>query len=134
MDGKIVILGAGHVGSHVARALAAGGVGCEIVLVDCVPGKAAAQAMDVADALTWPPLPACSSLLGSRPSPCPLRDRYPCRIRSRTLPVTISSLVPSICSRAGNRDSESGERELPNLTILQSRYQLLLAPFYGGMI
>ena len=61
----------------------------------------------------WPPLPACSSLLGSRPSPCPLRDRYPCRIRSRTLPVTISSLVPSICSRAGNRDSESGERELP---------------------
>ena len=48
MNGKIVILGAGHVGSHVARALAAGSIGSEIVLVDCVPDKAAAQAMDVA--------------------------------------------------------------------------------------
>ena len=57
MDGKIVILGAGHVGSHVARALAAGGIGQEIVLVDCVPGKAEAQAMDVADALTFPAVP-----------------------------------------------------------------------------
>ena len=57
MKGKIVILGAGHVGSHVARALAAGNIGSEIVLVDCVPGKAEAQAMDVADALTWPCMP-----------------------------------------------------------------------------
>ena len=54
MNAKITILGAGHVGSHVARALAAGGIGSEIVLVDIVPGKAAAQAMDVADALTFP--------------------------------------------------------------------------------
>ena len=59
MKGKIVILGAGHVGSHVARALAAGNIGSEIVLVDCVPGKAEAQAMDVADALTWP----CATVL-----------------------------------------------------------------------
>ena len=57
MNGKIVILGAGHVGSHVASALAHGQVGNEIVLVDKVPGKAEAQAMDVADALTWPASP-----------------------------------------------------------------------------
>ncbi len=57
MDGKIVILGAGHVGSHVARALAAAGTGREIVLVDIVPGKAEAQAMDIADALTFPFVP-----------------------------------------------------------------------------
>lgn len=59
MNGKIVILGAGHVGSHVARALAAGGCGTEIVLVDSVPGKAAAQAMDIADALSCPEVPVC---------------------------------------------------------------------------
>ena len=35
MKGKIVILGAGHVGSHVARALAAGNIGGEIVLMLC---------------------------------------------------------------------------------------------------
>ena len=57
MDGKIVILGAGHVGSHVARALAAGAIGREIVLVDLLPEKAAAQAMDVADSLTYPAVP-----------------------------------------------------------------------------
>ncbi len=57
MKGKIVILGAGHVGSHVARALAAGCIGEEIVLVDIVPGKAEAQAMDVADALSFPAVP-----------------------------------------------------------------------------
>ena len=40
---KIVILGAGHVGSHCAYALAASGVCEDIVLVDVVPGKAHAQ-------------------------------------------------------------------------------------------
>lgn len=54
---KIVILGAGHVGSHVARALAGSGGGYETVLVDTVPGKAAAQAMDIDDAMTRPALP-----------------------------------------------------------------------------
>lgn len=54
MKGKITIIGAGHVGSHVARALAAGDIGSEIVLVDILPEKAAAQAMDVADALSYP--------------------------------------------------------------------------------
>ena len=57
MDGKIVIIGAGHVGSHVARALAAGGIGSEIVLTDILPDKARSQAMDVADSLTYPALP-----------------------------------------------------------------------------
>ena len=49
---KIVILGAGHVGSHCAYALAASGVCEDIVLVDVVPGKAHAQAMDVADSVS----------------------------------------------------------------------------------
>lgn len=44
MTEKIVILGAGHVGSHCAYALASCGVGREIVLVDIIPEKAAARA------------------------------------------------------------------------------------------
>ena len=43
---KITILGAGHVGSHCAMALAAGAVCEEIVLVDALPEKAAAQALE----------------------------------------------------------------------------------------
>ena len=49
---KIVILGAGHVGSHCAYALAACGVCEEIVLVDVIPKKAYAQALDVADSVS----------------------------------------------------------------------------------
>ena len=48
-QGKVVIIGAGHVGSHCAYALAASGVCGEIVLVDSVAEKAAAQALDVAE-------------------------------------------------------------------------------------
>lgn len=55
MHAKIAIVGAGHVGSHVARALAAGGVCDEIVLIDKLPEKASAQAMDIADTLSFPP-------------------------------------------------------------------------------
>ncbi len=55
MRAKIAILGSGHVGSHVARALAAAGDAEEIVLIDKLPEKAAAQAMDIADALSFPP-------------------------------------------------------------------------------
>ncbi len=50
---KIVIIGAGHVGSHCAYALAAGGVCEEVVLVDVLPEKAAAQALDVADSVSF---------------------------------------------------------------------------------
>lgn len=50
---KIVILGAGHVGSHCAYALASSGVCEELVLVDRLPEKAAAQALDVADSVSF---------------------------------------------------------------------------------
>ena len=50
---KIVILGAGHVGSHCAYALASAGVCEEIVLVDLCREKAAAQALDVADSVSF---------------------------------------------------------------------------------
>ncbi len=54
MKTKIAVVGAGHVGSHVARALAACQAADEIVLIDIVPDKAKAQAMDIADALSFP--------------------------------------------------------------------------------
>jgi len=54
-DGKIVIIGAGHVGSHCAMALARGRACKEIVLVDKDAQKARSQALDVSDALTFPP-------------------------------------------------------------------------------
>ena len=56
MNTKIAVVGAGHVGSHVARALAAGQAADEIVLIDLLPDKAKAQAMDIADALSFPPV------------------------------------------------------------------------------
>ena len=52
---KIVIIGAGHVGSHCAYALAHCGVCREIVLTDILPDKAAAQALDVADSVSYLP-------------------------------------------------------------------------------
>ncbi len=56
-SGKIVIIGAGHVGSHCAQALACAEVAGDIVLVDCISQKAHAQALDVSDALSFPPRP-----------------------------------------------------------------------------
>lgn len=53
-DGKIVIIGAGHVGSHCAMALAWRSICSEVVLVDIEQKKAEAQAMDVSDALSFP--------------------------------------------------------------------------------
>lgn len=50
---KVVIIGAGHVGSHCAYALASLGVCREIVLVDRLAEKAQAQALDVADSLSF---------------------------------------------------------------------------------
>lgn len=50
---KIVILGAGHVGSMCALNLAQLGICEEIVLIDVVEGKADAQAKDVADATVF---------------------------------------------------------------------------------
>lgn len=50
---KTVIIGAGHVGSHCACSLAESGVCEEIVLVDRIPDKAMAQALDVADSVSF---------------------------------------------------------------------------------
>lgn len=50
---KIVILGAGHVGSLCALNLAALGICREIVLIDKIEGKADAQAKDVSDATVF---------------------------------------------------------------------------------
>ena len=55
---KIVIIGAGHVGSHCAQALCWRWCFDEIVLVDISREKAAAQAMDIADSLSFPPASA----------------------------------------------------------------------------
>jgi L-lactate dehydrogenase len=54
-QGKIAIVGAGHVGSHCAMSLAAGAVGREIVLIDKDEPKAKAQVLDISDALSFPP-------------------------------------------------------------------------------
>lgn len=50
---KVVIIGAGHVGSHCASALALCGACEEIVLVDIIRDKAVAQALDVADSVSF---------------------------------------------------------------------------------
>lgn len=52
---KIAIIGAGHVGSHCAMSLALRGLCNEIVLIDKERQKARAQALDVSDALSFPP-------------------------------------------------------------------------------
>ena len=52
---KIVILGAGHVGSLCALQLAYSGICREVVLIDILEEKAASQAKDVADATAFMP-------------------------------------------------------------------------------
>jgi L-lactate dehydrogenase len=49
---KVVIVGAGHVGSHVALALIQSGEADDIVLIDILKEKAAAQAMDLDDGVS----------------------------------------------------------------------------------
>lgn len=50
---KVVIIGAGHVGSHCGYALAHSGIASEIVLVDVDKDKAHAQALDIADSVSF---------------------------------------------------------------------------------
>ena len=50
---KIVIIGAGHVGSHCAYALAIQGICDEIVLVDKDRTKAKSHSMDIADSVSF---------------------------------------------------------------------------------
>ncbi len=54
---KIVIIGAGHVGSHCAFSLITQGDASEIVFIDIDQPKAAAQASDIADAACLMPHP-----------------------------------------------------------------------------
>lgn len=49
---KVVIIGAGHVGSHVALALIQSGEADDIVLIDILKEKAAAQALDLDDCVS----------------------------------------------------------------------------------
>ena len=49
---KVVIVGAGHVGSHVALSLIQSGEADDIVLIDILKEKAAAQALDLDDAVS----------------------------------------------------------------------------------
>lgn len=52
---KIVIVGAGHVGSHCGFSLVTQGVCDELVFIDTDEAKAAAQALDLADAVAYLP-------------------------------------------------------------------------------
>ena len=54
---KIVIIGAGHVGSHCACALAIQGICDEIVLLDTDLVKAESHAMDIADSVCFLEVP-----------------------------------------------------------------------------
>lgn len=54
---KIVIIGAGHVGSHCAFSLMTQGDASEIVFIDIDEAKAAAQAGDIADSACFMPHP-----------------------------------------------------------------------------
>ncbi|MFI3238607.1 MAG: L-lactate dehydrogenase [Lachnospiraceae bacterium] len=53
MKHKVVIIGAGHVGSHCASALAMGNIIDEVVLLDKENDKARAQSMDIADSVSF---------------------------------------------------------------------------------
>ena len=55
---KIVIIGAGHVGTHCAYALLLNGIAQRLVLVDCDHEKAISQALDLADGITFCPAKA----------------------------------------------------------------------------
>lgn len=52
---KVVIIGAGHVGSHGGYALMTQGLAEEIVYIDCDEQKAVSQALDLSDACTYLP-------------------------------------------------------------------------------
>lgn len=52
---RVLIIGAGHVGSHAAYALAEQGIADEIVFIDVDTGKAKAQALDIYDATVYLP-------------------------------------------------------------------------------
>ena len=53
---KVVIVGAGHVGSHVGYALISQSLADEIVYIDSDHAKAVAQAFDLTDATNYLPV------------------------------------------------------------------------------
>ena len=55
--GKVGIIGAGHVGSHVAAMLASQGVCGQIALLDIDQKKALAHSQDIADGMSYWPRP-----------------------------------------------------------------------------
>ena len=70
---KVVIVGAGHVGSHVALALIQSGEADDIVLIDIMKEKAIGQALDLDDCVS-------GSLSVSAPAP----------MKSCTMPISWS--------------------------------------------
>ena len=52
---KVIIIGAGHVGSHAGYALAEQGLVEEIIFIDIDEEKARAQALDIYDATVYLP-------------------------------------------------------------------------------
>ena len=58
MRGKVVIIGAGHVGSHCAYSLCHSDLLRELVLIDIDGAKAQSHAIDLADTLAFMPSPA----------------------------------------------------------------------------
>lgn len=59
-SGRIVFIGAGHVGSHAAYALISQGLAEEIILIDTDTEKAEAQALDLSDSTAY--LQSCASV------------------------------------------------------------------------
>ena len=73
---KVVIVGAGHVGSHVALALIQSGEADDIVLIDILKEKAIGQALDLDDCVSG----SAAKMSVSAPAP----------MKSCTMPISWS--------------------------------------------
>ena len=82
---KIVILGAGHVGSHAGYSLIAQGLAEEIVYIDIDQRKAEAQALDLFDATNY--LPSRAKVRAGTYADAILRLRYT-YLKAPTMPRT----------------------------------------------
>lgn len=93
---KAVIIGAGHVGSHAAYALASQGIVEEIVFIDIDEAKAAAQAQDIYDATVY--LPTRSLLRAGNYSD----------VRDAALLVVAAGPLPDIAKGESDRNDTLG--------------------------
>ena len=102
---KVIIIGAGHVGSHAAYALISQGLAEEIVFIDIDEKKAAAQALDLYDATTYLPKRAIvksggyeeaadAQLLIVAAGPLPELDKVPDRMDSLSATIDAIRHVP----------------------------------------